>query len=820
MYIIYESYFNTLEELDKLYDEKEHLLKLDSHIIYYDTVKTGHPVGDSAQYSYMLMRTEKEENVKRARDIINKICSLQINNTNLISYGAIPTHLEKIIPNNIFTDGTSQINSTIVWFIIMLKNFKKHLTPAIIKKMHNTCHAAYLYTSMHSNKTPHHKASIYFLIDSFALLCGGEYFGQENYTKRGLKMLNEYYISTLYNESFWEHNAYPEIYSIALMISYIKRNIKIDECTIIVDKLNSILWKQIAYNYHHHIKMLTGAVSNINLHIPYSAFQEFLATGLSKYRNKNTDPITGEFLKCPEKYRHFFENEMPEHFHITPVSKGSNSTFFSISHIAYNYLKPEYTLGSFNREEMWEHHVPFVGYIRSYENDIPYTFRIRTLNNGHDYTSAELHCVQKNGFATGHIFFNINRGDHHIHYDCTNGIIFTNDLRIRFEITGDTNKLDVIQKNDCMEISYRNTTLVYKIPYMEFDGVKTKCEVSRSDSYIYYDTVFEIPENGQINLNNMKKAIYQFVFHISSSGSKPGTVRNTFKDGFIITESEYKSNKLRLETPYKPNYFEYSNVNTKSYINNILAETYADDEDDRYHISTNPRQSLLYNIFDDAEFHDKLHEILNIPMENLFDAIINLMSNVQSRNYNIEIFKMYSTHVILSFFERMKSENMEFNKIIEMNYFDIYQKINDGTQKDEISKTVLNTVAKLIKSFNKLNSKSQKNTLLLDVISLIEQNYSDSSLSLTMISEKLGISESYISREFKNKSNTNYVKYLIHVRMEKAKELLLKGDKIEKIVSNCGYLNVSSFKRAFKGYTGMSITSWLNSKNKEMKTEK
>jgi len=48
------------------------------------------------------------------------------------------------------------------------------------------------------------------------------------------------------------------------------------------------------------------------------------------------------------------------------------------------------------------------------------------------------------------------------------------------------------------------------------------------------------------------------------------------------------------------------------------------------------------------------------------------------------------------------------------------------------------------------------------------------------------------------------------VRIEKAKELLKSGMSVEKVIENCGYFNVSSFKRAFKKHTNMTISSFLS----------
>ena len=54
----------------------------------------------------------------------------------------------------------------------------------------------------------------------------------------------------------------------------------------------------------------------------------------------------------------------------------------------------------------------------------------------------------------------------------------------------------------------------------------------------------------------------------------------------------------------------------------------------------------------------------------------------------------------------------------------------------------------------------------------IHTNYSDSSLSLYMAAEQVGLSPSYLSRLFKQEMGASFVDYISSVRVEKAKELL------------------------------------------------
>lgn len=100
---------------------------------------------------------------------------------------------------------------------------------------------------------------------------------------------------------------------------------------------------------------------------------------------------------------------------------------------------------------------------------------------------------------------------------------------------------------------------------------------------------------------------------------------------------------------------------------------------------------------------------------------------------------------------------------------------------------------------------SRTETILRDALGYVDQNYSDPTLSLNKVCEHLDISISYLSMLMKREKETTFNKYVVQVRMEKAKELLKRTNhKIIEIATMCGYNEVYYFSHSFKKYTGMS----------------
>lgn len=76
-------------------------------------------------------------------------------------------------------------------------------------------------------------------------------------------------------------------------------------------------------------------------------------------------------------------------------------------------------------------------------------------------------------------------------------------------------------------------------------------------------------------------------------------------------------------------------------------------------------------------------------------------------------------------------------------------------------------------------------------------------VSLDIIANKLFLTRNYLSLIFKKATNENYNRFVTRVRMEKAKELIRKGNyKLYEVSEKVGYKNVTYFSSLFKKYTG------------------
>lgn len=107
-------------------------------------------------------------------------------------------------------------------------------------------------------------------------------------------------------------------------------------------------------------------------------------------------------------------------------------------------------------------------------------------------------------------------------------------------------------------------------------------------------------------------------------------------------------------------------------------------------------------------------------------------------------------------------------------------------------------------------------TLIEKARQYIEQNFTDHSISLQSVSASVNMSSCYFSILFKQELGTSFINYLTHLRMEKAKQLLLYSDqKSYEIALAVGYENPTYFSTLFKKNTGLSPTEYRQAQGED-----
>lgn len=118
----------------------------------------------------------------------------------------------------------------------------------------------------------------------------------------------------------------------------------------------------------------------------------------------------------------------------------------------------------------------------------------------------------------------------------------------------------------------------------------------------------------------------------------------------------------------------------------------------------------------------------------------------------------------------------------------------------------------------KTRSSNRNQELVNKIIEVITDNLFDSMMSLETISEKCGISPSYLSRVFKAQMGSTPMAYVENLRMSKVKEKLCNtNETLKQILIDTGYIDQSNFIRKFKKIEGVTPITYrkMHQKNNE-----
>ena len=119
-----------------------------------------------------------------------------------------------------------------------------------------------------------------------------------------------------------------------------------------------------------------------------------------------------------------------------------------------------------------------------------------------------------------------------------------------------------------------------------------------------------------------------------------------------------------------------------------------------------------------------------------------------------------------------------------------YQQIFDAVQYDERTVIKKELIAFCEDTMQVIlqNRAQTKNSLILDSMEYLKENFSDPDLTLQSISSYLNVSSSYFSTIFKKETGKSFIDTLTEMKMKKAKELvLMTNDKMFEIAFECGY---------------------------------
>ncbi|HBK68054.1 MAG TPA: DNA-binding response regulator [Firmicutes bacterium] len=147
-------------------------------------------------------------------------------------------------------------------------------------------------------------------------------------------------------------------------------------------------------------------------------------------------------------------------------------------------------------------------------------------------------------------------------------------------------------------------------------------------------------------------------------------------------------------------------------------------------------------------------------------------------------------------------DELELEKVLER----LISEIKKKEHLEKLRKGIQNIDDNKLLFFKEYFSSSEggREDYISEAVKYIRENF-QKDISIKDVAEYLHISESYLSRLFKNETNYTFIEYLTNFRLKKTLELLRdKEVKIYEIASLVGYNDSRYFSGLFKRYLGMT----------------
>lgn len=160
------------------------------------------------------------------------------------------------------------------------------------------------------------------------------------------------------------------------------------------------------------------------------------------------------------------------------------------------------------------------------------------------------------------------------------------------------------------------------------------------------------------------------------------------------------------------------------------------------------------------------------------------------------------------------TQNPSFERFIAVRISDMallkskFAELQEAAMLGESAPRVMRIMYEIVELINE-ESREGENTVLSFAVGVIKERYMEQSFNIALLAATVHVSESYLRRLFSSVYGISPKKYLMGVRISRAKNLLSEGrGSVGTIAAECGFVSVYNFCRAFKEAVGTTPSEY------------
>ncbi|WP_028550913.1 response regulator transcription factor [Paenibacillus sp. UNC451MF] len=214
--------------------------------------------------------------------------------------------------------------------------------------------------------------------------------------------------------------------------------------------------------------------------------------------------------------------------------------------------------------------------------------------------------------------------------------------------------------------------------------------------------------------------------------------------------------------------------------------------------------------FDELKEHALIRCMKVGTHQELKELVDELFHGIADTPISFQDYQIYLLEMLTAILKAAKDSNTDLDSILG-SAFNPFADIHKFTNPQEAKQWILGLCTRIMTSIVSERQSSYK-SLVDKAKEYTLAHYHDSDISINKVCGHLHISAGYFSGIFKKETKMTFVNYLMHIRMEAAKELLRTTDlKTFEIAEKVGYAEPNYFSFSFRKHVGVSPKEYKNS---------
>ncbi|MCF2941546.1 response regulator [Paenibacillus alkaliterrae] len=219
------------------------------------------------------------------------------------------------------------------------------------------------------------------------------------------------------------------------------------------------------------------------------------------------------------------------------------------------------------------------------------------------------------------------------------------------------------------------------------------------------------------------------------------------------------------------------------------------------HDVENPRSEKLR--FDELKEQVLIRSLKVGTTEELSDAVGAIFSELFDSAYAYNDIQVYLLEVVTAVLRTAKDADVDLDELFGAG-FQLHAEIFKFSGLQEAQRWFHDLCLRIMKHISSKRQHSYKD-IVEKAVHYTKEHFSDSEISIQRLCSHLHISPGYFSGVFKKEVKMTFVQYLMHIRMESAKELLRTTElKAFEIAERVGFADPNYFSFCFKKQVGIS----------------